>query len=241
MPPFPIRPFRVLENRAETSETFTLVLEPADGLPLFSFLAGQFVMVHLSNPDGTPWAKAAYSIATAPVESQTTFELGIKIHGDFTKRCSMLKAGDEVGIQGPYGVFVLKPDTPRIVFFAAGIGVTPLRSMIREALLTEKPVEMFLFYSEKSHERISYEREFRDLAATHANFHPIFILTREQPENWDGESTRTNLAMVKKYLPDLTQGRYCICGPTEYMLTIKDMLAAEGVDIKANVQKESFG
>ncbi len=66
---FPIRRFRILERRQETNETFTLVLEPADGESLFGFLAGQFVMMHLFNSDGSVWAKAAYSIASAPSES----------------------------------------------------------------------------------------------------------------------------------------------------------------------------
>lgn len=240
MPLLPVRRFRVVENRKETSETFTLVLEPADGGAMFTFLAGQFIMLHLFNPDGTVWARAAYSIATAPSESTSSFELGIKLHGDFTKRCAALAAGDEVGVQGPYGAFVLKPDTERLVFFAAGIGVTPLRGMIREALLTDKPVDIYLLYSEKSRDRIAYEREFRDLAARHPRFHPIFVLTREQPEGWDGESSRIDAAMVKKYLPNPDKGRYCMCGPAGFMADVKAMLAAEGVDVNTKLQKESF-
>lgn len=240
MPPFPIRRFRVKQNRAEGVNTFTLVLEPADNEPMFSFQAGQFVMVHLANPDGTPWAKAAYSIATAPSESKNSFELAIRIHGDFTKRCALLKVGEEIGIQGPYGAFVLKPETERLVFFGAGVGVTPLRSMIREALLTKKPIQIFLMYSDRAPECMAYHQEFKELALAYANFHPIFILTREQPENWDGESQRMNSEMIKKYVSDFSVGRYCMCGPNDFMESIKKILEGEGVDIKANLQRESF-
>ncbi|MFA5935555.1 MAG: FAD-binding oxidoreductase [Patescibacteria group bacterium] len=241
MPPFPIRSFRVTERRSETFETFTIVLEPADGEPIFAFKAGQFVMVHLANPDGTPWAKAAYSIATAPCESMKSFELGIKIHGDFTKRLSELKEGDTIGIQGPYGAFFLKEDADRIVFFAGGVGVTPLRSMIREALLCKKPMELVLFYSEKNRSAMAYEREFRELAAAHSTFRFIPILTRESPEDWDGETCRLDRAMTERLLTDWTRGRYAVCGPDAFMDCVKTMLMDAGVDVATRFQKESFG
>jgi ferredoxin-NADP reductase len=237
----PIRRFRVIERRDETAETFTLVLEPADGEAMFTFQAGQFVMLHLYNPDGTVWAKAAYSIASAPLESQKNFELGIKLHGDFTRRTAGLSTGDDVGVQGPYGVFTLKQDVERIVFFAAGVGVTPLRSMIREALLANSPTELILFYSEKTHAAMAYEDEFRSLATTYPNFRFIPILTRETPEGWDGETSRLDRAMVEKYLNDWQGSRYCVCGPKEFMDAAKVMLVSADVDVRTRLQKESFG
>jgi phenol hydroxylase P5 protein len=236
----PVRRFRVAARRNETPETFTLVLEPADGEPSFVFKAGQFVMLHLFNADGTPWAKAAYSFATAPSESEKNFELGIKIHGDFTKRASELAVGDEVGVQGPYGMFFLKEDMDRIVFFAGGVGVTPLRSMVREVLLTNKPIEMILFYSERNREALAYEHEFRALAAEHSNFRFVPVLTRESPEDWDGESTRIERMMVEKTLSDWLRGRYCMCGPDSFMDAVKQMLIEAGVDTATRLQKESF-
>jgi ferredoxin-NADP reductase len=241
MPLFPVRPFRVVERRDDAAQTFSLVLTPADGEPLFMFKAGQFVMLHLFNEDGSVWAKAAYSLATAPSECTDTIELGIKLHGDFTKRASKLKVGDTVGIQAPYGAFVLKDDEPRIVFLAAGVGVTPLRSMIRESLLTQKNLELVLFYSDKTRADMAYEAEFRALAAEYPNFRFIPFITRESPEDWDGELTRIEKTIIEKYLTDWNVGRYCMCGPDEFMDAMKAMLEGVGVDVKTKLQRESFG
>ncbi|MEO5927569.1 MAG: FAD-dependent oxidoreductase [Patescibacteria group bacterium] len=241
MPPFPIRTFRVVEHRTDAAQTFSLILTPADGEPLFPFKAGQFVMAHLLNPDKTVWAKAAYSLATAPSECTDSIELGIKLHGDFTKRLSDLEVGDEIGIQGPYGAFTLKDDEPRIVFFAGGVGVTPLRSMIREALLTQKNLELVLFYSDKTRGDMAYEAEFRELAAEYPNFRFVPFITRETPEEWDGELTRIERMIVEKYLTDWNVGRYCMCGPDAFMDAIKAMLDEVGVDTKVKLQRESFG
>lgn len=240
MPPFPIRPFRIIERRTETAETYSLIVAPADGEPLFAFTAGQFVMVHLYADDGTVWAKAAYSMATAPVESKDRLELGIKIHGDFTKRAANLAVGDQLGIQGPYGAFTLKEDSDRIVFFAGGIGVTPLRSMIRDVLLNHKPIEMVLFYSDKTIADMAYEAEFRALAAAHPSFRFVPILTREQPAGWEGESSRINRSMIEKYVSDPSNARYYMCGPDTFMDAIKAILTEQGIDTAAKLRKESF-
>jgi ferredoxin-NADP reductase len=235
-----LRRFRVIDKLTESGHTFTLVLEPADGEPMFQFEAGQFVMLHLYNADGTTWGKAAFSIATAPVESKDNFELGIKIYGEFTNRASDLNVGDEVGVHGPYGMFVLKPDTSRYVFFAGGIGITPLRCMIRQALLTKLPIDIHLFYSDKVRKAMAYENEFRELAKQHPNFHPVFFLTQERPEDWDGETARIHEGIIRDRLADLKTGRYAMCGPKSFMDMIKDMLVAAGVDSKTQIQRESF-
>lgn len=240
MAAFPIRRFRIVERRQETPETFSIRLEPADGEPVFTYKAGQFVMMHLFQPDGSVWAKAAYSLATAPCEATTQIELGIKIHGDYTKRAALLGVGDDVGIQGPYGAFVLKEDADRIVFFAGGIGVTPLRSMIREVLLTNRPIEMVLLYSDKTRADMAYAEEFRQLAETYPQFQFVPILTREIPDGWTGETSRINREMVEGVISDAQRGRYCVCGPQSFMETVKSILADMGVDTATRLQKESF-
>lgn len=240
--PAPVtRQFRIVENRIESEGTFTLILEPADGVPLFSFLAGQFVMLLLTNPDGTPWAKAAYSIATAPTESKYTIELAIKLAGEFTQRASKLSKGDTVGVQGPYGMFTLKANADPLVFIAGGVGVTPLRSMIREALLESAPQQVFLFYSDKTRAAMAYEDEFRSLAETYQNFHFIPCLTRETPVGWDGECTRIDGALIKKHLTRLGSARFYTCGPTALMDEVKQILITEDIDVKTRLHKESFG
>lgn len=208
---------------------------------MFPFQAGQFVMLHLFNDDGGFWAKSAYSIASAPGESKESFELGIKLKGDFTRRLSGLKLGDEVGVQGPYGAFTLKRKNIRMTFLGGGIGITPLRSMIREALLTKDSAEIFLFYAEKNRKQMSYEKEFRDLAARHKNFHVIFVLTREYPAGWDGEKERISGKMLKKYLSNLNQGEFLLCGPRSFMDSMQEALVSAGVDPKTQIRKELFG
>lgn len=233
------RPFRVIETRSIASDAVSLTLEPADGEAMFAFAPGQFMMVHLFNPDGSVWAKTAYSIATAPVESKDRLEIGVRNAGDFTSRLRNLAVGDTVGIQGPYGAFTLRDDAKRSVFFAGGIGITSIRSMIRQLLLTGIAQDVHLFYSCRDRETMAYEQEFRDLAARHPSFRFIPILTREKPDAWDGETGRLSADMIKKHLADL-DARFYVCGPKEFMSAAASILEDLGVDVKTRMLKEVF-
>jgi ferredoxin-NADP reductase len=218
----------------------SIALEPSDGEPMFAFKPGQFVMVHLFEPDGSVWAKTAYSISTAPIESKDRFEIGVRLAGDFTKRMHALKEGDTVGIQGPFGVFTLRDGATRSVFFAGGIGITPIRGMIREALLSTRNQELFLIYCNRSKDMIAYEDDFRVLASSHPNFHPIFVIERDLPDAWDGERGRISADIIKKHLPSLDDTDYYVCGPPPFMDAVRGILEAEGVDVKARMSKETF-
>lgn len=239
--PLPIvRPFRVVKNVPLARNCFALTFVPDDGQPMFPFLAGQWIMLHLLKDDGTSWGRAAFSIASAPSASSASFELAIKVYGDFTQRALGLKEGDRVHVQGPYGVFTLKPGTDRLVMLAGGIGIAPFRCMIREMAAQKDPREIMLFYTNKTKADISYEDELRELARTDPAFHPVFILTSDAPDGWDGEFRRLDAHKLKKHLPDLSQTDFLMCGSRELMDAVKGLLDAEGVDTKARLRKELF-
>lgn len=237
---FPIRAFRVVEHHEETPEIFTLVIEPADGEPLFAFKSGQFVMVHLKNPDGSLWAKAAYSIMDAPAEAAGKIRLGIKIAGDFTKRLSALTVGDALEIQGPYGMFTLRDEGEPLFFFAGGIGVTPLIPMIREELTRSNARRMALFYSAKSVEEMAYVESLRVLASSHPQFQFVPTITRDVPDGWTGEQGRVTAEMIVKYADCSSSARAYMCGPTPFMDAIKEILMACGLDVATRLHKETF-
>jgi ferredoxin-NADP reductase len=239
--PLPVlRPFRVVSSRPLAKKTFALTLAPADGEPMFTFTAGQWAMMHLLNPDGTTWGKAAFSIASAPYESGESFELAIKVYGDYTAKAQDLKPGDTVKIQGPYGVFTLRDGSEPLILVAGGIGVTPFRSMIRQSLHTRPDRSIVLFYSNRTREDIAYESEFRDLAAQYPNFRPVFLLTGDAPPDWDGERGRLDARIFDAHVGDLAWCECLMCGPKAMMDSLKEILVAKGVDVKTKLRKELF-
>lgn len=237
-----IRRYVVEELCWESAEVYTLRLQPESEGDNITFIAGQWVYWHLLNKDGASWGRAAFSIATAPSEYPENFELCVKIEKDFTKKGSQLQPGDVVGIQGPFGVFVLPKEVDHLVIFAGGIGITPFRSMIRELQQTARQVHVTLFYSNRYIEDTVYFEEFEALAKEWPLFKFVATLTGDDtPSIWKGETGRVSAAMIRKYVPDLHRSMYYMCGPDTFMTGMKTALEAEGVDVKKQLKKELFG
>lgn len=236
-----MRPFRVTEITWETAEIFTVELEPQDSADMVSFKPGQWVYLHLLEKDGTPWARAAYSIASAPEESGERLKLGIKLEGDFTKRASNLMPDDMVSIQGPFGVFVTPPGDEPLVMFAAGIGITPLRCMIRSLELQGVSRPVTLFYSNKTIEDAAYFEDLDALAERVDWFTPVFTLTRGAPSDWPGETGRIDGEMLDRHISSLENAVFFMCGPKDFMDGIRQMLEERGVDTRKRLKQELFG
>lgn len=236
-----IRRFSVVEIKWETLDVFTLVIAPENPADMVSFLPGQWVYLHFLKADGTSEGRAAYSIASAPEESQEKLEFGVKVYGSFTKRLSKVMPGDVIGVQGPFGLFTLHEDKTPQVYVAAGIGITPFRCMIRSLWLRRSNVPVHLIYSNKSIESLAYFNELQHIAKEWPLLQITHTLTQELPKEWPGEQGRINRDMFVRCLADQTQGDYLACGSNEFMQTVRSLLEQRGVDVKKQYRTESFG
>ncbi|MFA6406037.1 MAG: FAD-binding oxidoreductase [Patescibacteria group bacterium] len=235
-----IRPFKVVQKNKPTEDLCRLILEPADGEPVFDFSAGQFVMVREPNDDGSSTHPRAFSLASAPCESRDKIEFGIKSQGSLSSALCASQEGDTFHIQGPYGAFTLNKDAQQVVFFAGGVGMTPFRSHIRESLMTGLNQELILFYSSQYLNDLMYHQEFLELAKQHSNFTYIPVVTRECPVDWLGECQRIDSAMLDKYVKDYSVGEFMMCGPAPLMDSLREMLQAKGVDTDKRLRFERY-
>lgn len=235
-------PYRIASRRELTADIIELVIEPVDEA-IMPPKAGQWAFLELLNPDGLLWARAAYSFANAGCEiaESNRIELAIKRSKEFTARVFTLKEGEIVNLQGPFGVFVMEPNTPQSVFFAGGIGITPLRSMIREILLCKIEGDISLFFSCRKREEIPYLEEFHQLAVEHENFHFFPICTREEEESsWEGLRGRLTSDMLDQQIQRVEDAAYYICGPNEFIDGMTNMLKQKNVPAK-KIHMERFG
>ncbi len=234
-----MRRFRVQEIVWEAPEIFTLRLMPCEGEIALPFKAGQWVYLHLLHEDGTSW-KAAFSIATAPSD-EGPIELGIKIEGGFTKRASQLSLDTVVALQGPFGVFVLPdPLEASLVCIAGGIGIAPLRSMIRELVHRGGSTPIYLAYSNRYAESAAYLEEFQSLRQSYPCMKLLLTLTGEHPAGWKAHTGRLNATMLAPLLTETARtARFFICGPHPFMESICGILEAAGVE-KKRVHQERF-
>lgn len=236
----PIRKFRVIHKICASSDLCRLILEPADGEKVFVFQAGQFIMLQTIDRGEQAKRARAFSIASAPCESSLKIELGIKAQGEVSSGLFDSELGAVYGVQGPYGTFVLRKEGLKTVYFAGGVGVTPIRSQIRESLLTGLNQDLILFYSGSHLADLMYHKEFMEMSKKYANFKYVPILTREHPAGWPGEFGRLNEQQCSKYIQEYLDCDYAMCGPKSFMDEVKGILLSRGVDLASKLRFERY-
>jgi len=119
-------PFRVRRVQAETHDTFTLVLTPPPTAPRFAFRPGQFNMLYAFGAGEVP-----ISLSGAPGPGREVVHT-IRAVGPVTRELQRLKAGDSVGVRGPFGTAwpVDEVEGRDVVLVGGGIGLAPLRPVI---------------------------------------------------------------------------------------------------------------
>jgi ferredoxin-NADP reductase len=149
----------------------------------FDFRAGQYMVVVLPNPPHTDAEgnRRVFSIASPPQDT-TRLLMATRMTGTALKRSlAEVPLGTPVDLSGPAGDFVLHEDASHpAVFIAGGIGITPFRSMLHDAVSRHLPHRITLIYSNRTPEGAAFPEGFARLAQTHANL--TYIPTMTQPE-----------------------------------------------------------
>lgn len=149
------RAFEVGRVKAETHDTYTLELHPADDRPLL-FRPGQFNMLYLF---GT--GEVAISISGDPDRPGPLIHT-LRAVGAVTRGLCSLREGDMLGIRGPFGnAWPLETAAGRdVVLVAGGIGLAPLRPAIYRLIHERRRYgRVLLLYGARSPRDILFRRE----------------------------------------------------------------------------------
>ncbi len=216
------RPFRVLATRAETADTTTITMEPADGVPL-GFAAGQFTM--LGTFGGPEAPISVTSSPRVPPVQQTIRDMGGVTHSLVTAQ-----PGDVLTVRGPYGTGWNVTDGAGgdLVIVAGGIGLAPLRSALLEALADRAAYRrVVLLYGARSPE----EQVFRDDLARWADGEggiALGVTVDRAGPGWRGR-----VGLVTRLIPDAdfdpAATLALVCGPEVMMRFVAVALTDAGV------------
>lgn len=222
--------FTVKGIKWETKDTFTLILKPDKK---FNFKAGQFCFLRL-NKDKL-YARHPFTISSSPGEEDLHFT--IKLNGIFTKKASELEKGREVIVEGPFGIFTLEDDKKDLVFLAGGVGITPFMSMIRNQLKNKKRQSILLLYGSRTKGGAIFKNELDKIKEKW--FRKIYVLSQDNSHHKMCEKGYINRKTLRKYVKDIKNSIYYICGPEPMKVLCKKELKALCVDSK-NIVSESF-
>ncbi|MEK6932763.1 MAG: FAD-dependent oxidoreductase, partial [Nanoarchaeota archaeon] len=111
------------------------------------------------------------------------------------------------------------------VMLSGGIGITPLRSMIKYSLDKKLKIKITLFYSNKVPEEILYQKGLETFAKNR-NFTLISTITEpeESKESWKGLIGRIDANLIKKYVKDFDNKIFYICGPPKMVDLMQNIL-----------------
>jgi ferredoxin-NADP reductase len=134
-----------------------------------------------------------------------------------------------------------KAESRPAVLLAGGIGVTPFRSMIVEAAKEKWQRPLWLFYSNRRQEDAPFLSELRETQTNNTNYRLIATLTEPEKSRptWSGETGYIDIAMLTKYLGELTSAIYYTAGPPAMVEAMLAILGKGGVKM-SDIRSEEF-
>ncbi|CAL9344330.1 globin domain-containing protein [Streptomyces sp. enrichment culture] len=234
------RRMEVVERREETADAVSLVLRPADGTPAGAFRPGQYVSVRAELPDGARQIRQ-YSLSSAP--GGTEWRITVKrvrggagpegevsswLHGN-------ARAGDVLNVSAPFGDLVLPEGDGPLLLVSAGIGCTPMLSMLNHLAAGAGGRPVTVVHADRAPADHAHRDELRRLVGElpGARLH----LWYEEPGD-DPDASRGTADVAALDLPEGVTAY--LCGPLPFMRAVRGGLLRRGVPAGA-VHYEVFG
>jgi ferredoxin-NADP reductase len=150
-------------------------------------------------------------------------------------------AGLEVEADGPFGSFVLHKNTAKpAVFFAGGIGITPFRSIIKDATERRLPHRITLFYSNRSARSAAFISDLESWQHQNPNFRLIASIDEAATDGaWTHQTGFVDAAFIGRFLTDRETAICYVAGPPGYVKAIRTALETLGAD-PDNIRTEEF-
>jgi predicted ferric reductase len=222
--------FFVDKIKWETPDVFTLKLKTDN---MIEYVPGQFCFLRL-NRDKL-YARHPFTISSSPQDK--TLDFTIKIKGKFTRIASRLREGEEIIVEGPFGIFTQEDADKKSVFIAGGVGITPFISMIRNQIKKGEKQPVTLLYGVRTKKDIIFKKEFDSIKEKW--FKRIYILSAETLTDKRYEYGYITEEIIKKYIKDIKNSVFYICGPEPMKDKVVKMLKNLGVK-KRDIKIEDF-
>ncbi|WP_440104673.1 globin domain-containing protein [Streptosporangium sp. H16] len=233
-------PATVLERRRETPDSVSFTLRPR--IPL-SFKPGQYVSVAVTLPDGARQIRQ-YSLSCAP--ERDDWRITVKrVRGGDTPEGEVsnwlhanVRAGDVLTVSAPFGDLTLPTDGPPLLLASAGIGATPILSMVEHLAANGSTRQVTVVHADRSPADHAHREELGQLVAAL----PGATLHRWYEEVGDCSCRPApNVGQVDLSGIDLPDPVVAyLCGPLPFMRGVRTELLRRGVPA-SDIHYEVFG
>ncbi|MEC4576234.1 globin domain-containing protein [Streptomyces virginiae] len=235
------REWTVTGRSEETADCATFRIAPADGAPAPAHLPGQYVSVQVELPDGARQIRQ-YSLSSAPGSAVRAITVK-RVHGPAAAGPdgevsnhlhAHVRPGHTLRVSAPYGDLVLQDSDAPVLLASAGIGCTPMLSMLEHLAETGHAAPVTVLHADRSPADHPLRADHRALTHKLADASARFWY-EEDAEPGDG----TGL-MDLTDVPVAPGTRAYLCGPLPFMRSVREQLIAKGVPA-SDIHYEVFG
>jgi ferredoxin-NADP reductase len=188
-----------------THDTKSFVFKRPEGL---DYKAGQWMYSNIKIDGVTKMHH--FTISSSPTEDYLMFTKKIT-ESPYSKALDSYKGGEWFKLWGPFGEFTFSGEYPKLGFLSGGIGITPLRSILRYIVDKKLPTDVKMLYANKTEADIVFKDELEQMQRQDRNIRIDHVLTREP--DWKGLKGHVNAQMIKEQIPDYRERVFYICGP----------------------------
>lgn len=217
----------------ESKDAISIKLNVPDEFKLaFDFKPGQYLTI-AKEIEGKS-IRRSYSISSIPSDNELKISCK-RIEGGqmSTYLYNELAIGEELDVKPPQGSFSLKDYQKDLILFAAGSGITPIISILKEFLLNSEK-EAYLFYGNTSREDIIFFDELEELSKQYKGRLLVQHYLSGDGERLDKDRVKS---LVKNRISD--KADYYVCGPNGMMKVVLSALH-EKASKEAGIYTEYF-
>jgi NAD(P)H-flavin reductase len=226
---------KIQDHTPTVRELVVETLQPSE----FQFRAGQFVMLHVPQPEGKP-ALRAYSIASDE-KIKNGFKLLFKLvpGGVASRYVWTLEGHETLKFTGPFGkVFFQEPPTEQIIFLNTGTGLSQHLCYLLSKKHQYPDLKYRLLFGVRSEADIYYKAELDALKAELTDFHYEYVLSRPTGD-WAGKKGYVQ-HFLKEFEYKNTPTTFYLCGNGGMIKEVKhQLLEVDGID-KTKIWAEAF-
>lgn len=194
---------------------------------MVDYTAGQFIEMYLPHINADERGeKHWFTLSSSPTEDL----ISITTHYDVLKSSTFkqvlfgLKPGNIVTISEPMGDFVLPKDTSiPLVFVAGGIGITPMRSMLKWLADTKESRSIQVIYAAEKLDMIVFRKLIESYGAS------LNIVLSDPGNDWTGKRGRLDANLILEITGPYTNQLFYVSGPEPMTEKLEVELLASGI------------
>jgi ferredoxin-NADP reductase/MOSC domain-containing protein YiiM/ferredoxin len=238
------RRLKVTAIKRESNSVISISFADPHGGPLPPASPGQYVTLRLHPDKQERSVLRNYSLSGQPGADHYRITVKREQHGAASAYLhTRIAVGDQLEIAAPRRTFILDQTHAPVLLISAGIGATPLLSMLHALATEHSDREIWWLHGARSSREHSFAAEARALLASLPNVRTHVCDSRPRPDDVKGRDFDSAGRLTAPLLAELEPPRNAeayLCGPTPFMEEISAGLAAIGLG-GTDIHTEPFG